>query len=132
MSLRTIKLYGFFGDCPDKNICNNVFISLYQENDAQINVHLVSYELETISDMPAINDFSFTVYTLAGSVVFARTLSHDDVTVSDNVISIRLYDDDISELSGYYYVECNAHISDYRFTLFIGHILFCETNLSIG
>jgi len=132
MSLRTVKLYGFFGDCPDKNLCNNVAISLYQENDAQVDVHLMNYDMTDVTDMPTINDFSFTIYTLAGSGVFSRTLSHDDVTVNDNVISVRLYDSDISEFSGYYYVECNAHISDYRFTLFIGHILFCETNLSIG
>lgn len=131
--LRKIKLYGFVGDCPDKNLCNNVAISLYQENDVQIDIHVVDFELNKIDTLPNPDDISWTLYDRDdGSQVLRYTYSDSEVTVSDNIISIRLHDTAISGLLGSYYMECNLLIGGFRFTLFTGTATVCETNINLS
>jgi len=131
--LRKVKVYGYFGDCPDKNLCQNVAISLYQENDAQIDIHIVDFSLNPMTMIPTVEGFSFTLYNRnTGNVAFQKVLTDSTVSVSDGVISVRLHDTELADLAGSYRVECHILIDEYYFTLFMGTVTIKETNIALS
>src|SRR6056297_420973 len=130
--LRTVKIYGYFGDCPDKNLCQHVAISLYQENDCRIDVHLVDFYLNPMTTMPTITDFDWGLYDRDdGSVVLKYVLSDSEVSQSGSVISVTLTDTVLADLSGTYKTECSLFTDPYRFTLFTGIVTIKETNMQL-
>jgi hypothetical protein len=131
--LREININGYFGASPDKTLCNDVVISLYQENDAQINVNMVDFStLAKVTNFPTPEDFHLGFYSLAdGSEVLSYSYSDSEVTLDDNVISVRLHDTAISGMSGSYQMECSILVGGYKLTLFIGTAIFTETNVQL-
>lgn len=132
--LRTLRLFGYMGDSPDKNLCQNIMLHLYQENDCQIDVQIVDFEtLDPVSVLPDLDSFAWRLYSkVDGSEVFALTYPEDDeVTIDGHVISVRLHDTAISDLAGFYDMECNMVIGGFKLTLFHGVAFFIITNMSL-
>jgi hypothetical protein len=130
--LRTVKLYGYMGDSPGKNLCQRITLHLYQENDCQIDVQIVDFStLAPVDVLPDLDSFAWKLYNREdSSEAFVLTYPEDDeVTVDGHVISIRLHDTAVSELAGFYDMECYMVISGFKLTLFHGSAFFVVTNM---
>lgn len=131
-TLRKLKLYGYFGDCPDKNLKQDIVLSLYQENDAQLDIQLVDYKLQELSSFPTPDDVSWKLYNRSdGSEAFGLSLADSEVTLDGSTISVRLHASAVSELAGTYYMECNLLLGGYKLTLFTGTAVFTRTTIQL-